>query len=82
MRRRIDTLADEDALIAALATFLQHDHRLAAATCLKLQTLDAALVRSSFFARHVFLRTTMLLVFDDAARSSSVDLKIMNFGSS
>ena len=54
----------------------------ASATLLKLQTLEKAMMRSTFFARHVFLRTTILLVFDAAARKNGVELKIMNFMSS
>ncbi len=80
--KTLTTLADEAQNAEAIATFLQRDALLAAATLLKLQTLESALVRSSFFARHAFLRTTMLLVFDDAHRDTSVDLKIMNFSSS
>jgi hypothetical protein len=78
----LNTLADEAQTAEAIAIFLQRDAGLAVATLLKLKTLEAALMRSTFFARHVFLRTTMLLVFDDAHRSKGVDLKIMNFGSS
>ena len=78
----LNTLSDEAQIAEAIAIFLQRDAGLAAATLLKLKTLEAALLRSSFFARHVFLRTTMLLVFDDAHRAKGVDLKIMNFGSS
>ena len=55
-------------LAAALTTFLQHDGSLARAVLLKLQAVSAALERSSFFHRNVFLRSALLLTYDDDAR--------------
>ena len=52
----------------AFVTFLQSDAALATAFAQKVQSLRAALERSTFFQRHVLLRSTLLLVYDDAAR--------------
>ena len=78
----LSTASDKTQSAQAISAFLQRDERLAASTLLKLRTLKKALSRSSFFGRHAFVRSTMLLVFDDAHRDKGVELKIMNFGSS
>merc|ERR1712216_473250 len=66
----------------AFVTFFQRDPKLALVFSQKVQALLAALGRSSFFQRHVLLRSTLLFVYDDASREELVELKIMNFGSS
>ena len=76
-----NTLRDEAAIVQAFVTFLQSDAALATAFAQKVQSLRAALERSTFFQRHVLLRSTLLLVYDDAARDELIELKIMNFGS-
>jgi len=76
------TLRDEADIASALGTFLQGDAMLVRATLTKLEKLVEALQRSSFLSRHVFLRTTLLLIYDDADRETKLELKLMNFGSS
>ena len=76
------TVREESQLQAAIAEWLQHDMALAGAFLLKLQSLNSALERSTFFPQHAFVRTTMLLVYDDAARLEKLELKIMNFAAS
>ena len=76
----LGALQSEAHVSSALSAFLQHDPALAAAVCLKLETLSAALQRSSFFRRHALVRSTLLLVYDDVARSTKLELKMMNFG--
>mmetsp|Transcript_29000 Transcript_29000/g.76882 ORF Transcript_29000/g.76882 Transcript_29000/m.76882 type:complete len:246 (+) Transcript_29000:394-1131(+) len=83
--RTLATLKDEADIIAVLCTFLRNDASLAQAFLQKLEKLKDALSRSAFFPKHAFLRTTMLLVFDDASREAfgkhelKAELKIMNF---
>ena len=72
----------EAALVATFVAFVQADGKLAAAVLRKVQNFLAALERSSFFRRHVLLRSRMLLVYDDANREGMLELKIMNFISS
>jgi len=76
------TLKEEGDIIGALVFFLQHDKSIASAILLKLENLIAALSRSEFIPKHVFLRSTMLIVYDDAAREDKMELKIMNFADS
>ena len=76
----LGALQSEEHVSSALSTFLQHDPALAAAVSMKLETLSAALQRSSFFRRHALVRSTLLLVYDDVARSTKLELKMMNFG--
>ena len=76
------TLQREADLEKALTTFLQSDGTLAANALRKVHGLLAALERSTFFDRHVLLRSTLLLVYDDAARATRIELKMMNFASS
>lgn len=48
----------------------------------KLTTLASALERSSFFPRHVFLRSSLLLVYDNAETEKDArgfELKMINF---
>jgi len=73
------TLKAEDDVVSAFSTFFQHDAALAAAMLVKVQTVLAALERSPFFERHVFLRTRLLFVYDDEARTTRLELKMMNF---
>jgi len=54
-------ISDETQSAQAISAFLQRDARLARSTLLKLRTLKKALSRSSFFGRHAFVRSTMLL---------------------
>jgi hypothetical protein len=67
--------------VAALRGFLQEDTRVAHAVLRKVQTARTAMERSSFLPSHVFLRSTLLLVYDDAARTARLELKMMNFPS-
>ena len=67
-------------MCAALTSFLQRDAALARAALLKVQTLHGALTRSHFFPKHAFVRSTLLLVYDDTSRASKLELKMMNFG--
>jgi hypothetical protein len=57
----LNTASDETRSAQAISAFLQRDARLARSTLLKLRTLKKALSRSSFFGRHAFVRSTMLL---------------------
>ena len=60
---------------------MQRDAAIAKAAALKLEGMAAAWERSADFAsRHTLLRSTILLVYDDADREH-VELKMMNFGS-
>ena len=80
-----ETLKDEDSIVSAFASFLQKDGALALAFAQKVQSLLSALGRSAFFQKHVLLRSTLLLVYDDASRGHEeplMECKIMNFGSS
>jgi Inositol polyphosphate kinase len=54
-------ISDETQSAQAISDFLQRDARLAGSTLLKLRTLKKALSRSSFFGRHAFVRSAMLL---------------------
>jgi len=74
-------LREERDVVRAVSVFVQHDKDIAAAFLLKLESLMAALERSAFFFKHSLVRTTMLLVYDDAAKAK-MELKMMNFGSS
>ena len=73
-------LREEADISTAFGVFLRNDAALAKAFLQKLEALASALNRSAFFPRHAFLRTTLLMVFDDTARTSKVELKMMNFG--
>ena len=73
------SLKAEADIVTCLSTFFQGDPALAAASLNKVQSLLAALERSKFFKKHVFLRSRMLLAYDDANREPSLELKIMNF---
>jgi hypothetical protein len=80
--KTFDTLHAEDDVVDAFAAFFQRDASLASTFSGKVQALLAALGRSTFFQRHVLLRTTLLFVYDDASRSEFAELKMMNFGAS
>lgn len=73
------TLKKEADIIAAFCTFFQCDASIATAALRKVQTLHTALTRSPFFARHVFLRSQLLLIYDDEARTSRIELKMRDF---
>lgn len=79
--KALETLHDEADVQAAIGTFLQDDYALCKAVLGKLQALCTALERSAFFARHVLLRSTLLMVYDDAARTK-LELKMVSFGDS
>jgi len=76
----LGTLREESQVMAAMSTFMQADLAVAKAVVVKLEALDAALVRSDFIGNHALLRTTLLLVYDDDARDERLELKMMNFG--
>jgi hypothetical protein len=78
----LPTLRDEAAVVDSIGVFLQHDSGLASAFLTKLQVLAAVVERNEYFKHNVFLRCTMLLAYDDAARDSKVEAKITNFGRS
>ena len=78
-KESLNDLQSEDDLVQALGTFLQQDANLCKAVLIKLEGLQFALERSAFFAEHVLLRSTLLLVYDDAARTK-VELRMINFG--
>ena len=77
--KTLATLREEADIEEAFCTFFQRDGQLAEAALTKLQAVIAALKRSPFFAQHVFLRSQLLIVYDDEARTSSLDLKLLNF---
>ena len=54
----------------------------ARAALLKLESIAAALERSHVFPRYALLRSHLLFTYDDAARATKVELKMINFGSS
>jgi hypothetical protein len=68
----LETLKEESDVCKALATFLQYDAALAKEFVVKLETLIAALLRSSFFSSHLMLRSGLLLFYDDKARLEKV----------
>jgi serine/threonine protein kinase len=68
----LETLKEESDVCKAFATFLQYDVALAKAFVVKLETLIAALQRSSFFSSHLMLRSGLLLFYDDKARIDKV----------
>jgi len=78
----LSTLQSEVDVTAAISAFVQHDVPLANAFLLKLQTVAAALERSSFLPRHALLRTTILFIYDDAARETKLDVKLTEFAES
>ena len=73
------TLQREEDLVSAFYSFVQSDASLATAVLRKVQVVLAALERSSFFKRHVLLRSRLLIVYDDANRDALLELKLMNF---
>ena len=75
-----ETLKSEANVESALCAFLQDDYALCKAVIGKLEAVAAALERSEFFAKHVMLRSTLLLVYDDVAHAK-MELKMLNFGS-
>ena len=77
-----NTLKERDDIIEAMATFVAQDLALASAFLTKIRTLQTALKRCDFFARHVLLRTCMLLTYDDTRRTEVLDLKLVDFGAS
>lgn len=77
----LETLRDEADVQAAIGTFLQDDYALCKAVLGKLQALTKSLERSAFFTTHVLLRSTLLMVYDDAARTK-LELKMVGFGDS
>jgi len=78
----LGTLREEEDVVDVFKAFLQYDLSLANAVVVKIESLAAALERSLFFARHAFLRSTILLAYDDADRIEKLSLKIMNFATS
>ena len=70
--KHLETLKEESDVCKAFATFLQYDVALAKAFVVKLETLIAALQRSSFFSSHLMLRSGLLLFYDDKARIDKV----------
>jgi hypothetical protein len=77
--KALETLKEEDDVVKALATFFRHDSGVCKTALLKLEDLAKALERSAFFAKHVLLRSTLLLLFDDDDRTK-VELRMINFG--
>jgi len=78
----LGTLKEEDDLVAAFLAFLQKDKGIAMNIVMKLESLEAALKRSDFVPKTCLIRSTMLIVYDDAARQDKMELKIMNFADS
>jgi serine/threonine protein kinase len=77
------TLCDEGDVRTALGTFFHRDAAIIKAAFQKLEGMAAALERSAFFAKNCLLRTTLLIVYDDAmlgSKQPSIELKMMNFG--
>ena len=64
----LGTVRDEEDVLSALEDFVQADAALARAVVKKLSAIAVALERSHFFGSHVFLRSALLLTYDDAAR--------------
>jgi len=75
----LDTLKEEDDIIKALGTFFQHDTNVCKAALMKLESIAGAIERSAFAAKHVLLRSSLLMLFDDAARDK-IEIKMINFG--
>ena len=74
------SLREERDVASAISTFLQHDGSIAKQCEIKLDNIEKAWERSqNFCPRHSFVRTTLLLVYDDANREK-VELKMINFG--
>ena len=77
--KSLATLKEEGDVAAALSTFVQGDESIAKAAAIKLDVICAALGRSQvFWPRHCLLRSTLLLVYDDAEREHT-ELKMVNF---
>uniref|UniRef100_A0A7S2FPM2 Kinase n=1 Tax=Haptolina brevifila TaxID=156173 RepID=A0A7S2FPM2_9EUKA len=77
--KTLDTLKEEDDIIKALGTFFQHDTNVCKAALMKLESIAGAIERSAFAAKHVLLRSSLLMLFDDDKRDH-VELKMINFG--
>ena len=79
MQTELDNLKEEDDVVNALGTFFQHDNSVCKAALLKLESIAMAIERSAFAAKHVLLRSSLLLLYD-AERRENVELKMINFG--
>jgi 1D-myo-inositol-triphosphate 3-kinase len=66
---RFSDLKNEVAIRAALAQFLGKSKVLTKALLIKLQRMRTALDRSDFFARHVFVRSSILVTYDELAHT-------------
>ena len=75
----LNDLKEEASVVSALETFFQADTSVCKAALLLLEEMSRALERSAFFAKHVLLRSSLLLVYDDAARTH-VHFRMINFG--
>ena len=76
----LSTLKEERDVKEVISTFLQHDGSIAKQCEIKLDAIEKAWERSqNFCSRHCFVRTTLLLVYDDFKRNN-VELKMINFG--
>ena len=71
----LEGLQKEAQLEEALATFVQRDGALARAVLRKLQAVAAAQQRCTFFRQHVFVRSALLLTYDDTARYDRFDVR-------
>jgi 1D-myo-inositol-triphosphate 3-kinase len=78
--RTLATLRSEADVAHALGTFLQRDAALAEAMVVKLESFTAALERSTWFAKHTVLRSSLLLIYDDDGRHDSLKLRITTLG--
>jgi len=74
----LNELKEEAHILSALENFFQADTNVCKGSLLALEEILRALERSAFFAKHVLLRSSLLLVFDDAARTN-VQFKMINF---
>ena len=78
----LETLREEADVVAAIARFVQNDASVARTAAFKADAIVAAWEKASDFTdKHVLLRTTLLLVYDDANREKC-ELKFMNFAHS
>ena len=78
---RMERLRAEADVAGAIKMFLQGDGAVARAAAFKADAMAAAWEKATDFTeRHVLLRTTLLLVYDDAHRENGCELKMMNFG--
>jgi len=81
---QLATLKEMDDVAEAIGIFVQKDPAITKSAAIKLDAIKAALERSmakenGFMPRHALLRSSLLLVYDDAEREH-VELKMINFG--